>query len=163
MQLLSEDELAGVMAHELAHVIHRDILIGTVAATIAGAISYLGQMALFFGGRRDDDERGNPIAAIAMMILAPIAAMLIQMAISRSREYSADEGGAKLLGNPLPLAGALKKLQQGVQMIPMDATPATAHMMIVSPFNGGAMMKLFSTHPPMEERIARLQAMRIAG
>ncbi|MDA8084028.1 MAG: zinc metalloprotease HtpX [Nitrospiraceae bacterium] len=163
MQLLSEEELAGVMAHELAHVIHRDILIGTVAATLAGAISYLGQMALFFGGRRDDDEGGNPVAAIAMMILAPIAAMLIQMAISRSREYSADEGGAKLLGNPLPLAGALRKLQQGVQMIPMNATPATAHMMIVSPFSGGAMMKLFSTHPPMEERIARLQAMRIAG
>ncbi len=163
MQLLSEEELAGVMAHELAHVIHRDILIGTVAATLAGAISYLGQMALFFGGRRDDDEGGNPVAAIAMMILAPIAAMLIQMAISRSREYSADEGGAKILGNPLPLAGALRKLQQGVQMIPMNATPATAHMMIVSPFSGGAMMKLFSTHPPMEERIARLQAMRIAG
>ncbi len=163
MRLLSEEELAGVMAHELTHVIHRDILIGTVAATIAGAISYLGHMALFMGGKHNDDEGGSPIAGIAMMILAPIAAMLIQMAISRSREYSADEGGARLLGNPMPLAGALRKLEQGSHMIPMDATPATAHMMIVSPFSGGAMMKLFSTHPPMEERIARLQAMRLNG
>lgn len=163
MRLLSEEELAGVMAHELAHVLHRDILIGTVAATIAGAISYLGHMAFFMGGRNNDDEGGSPIAGIAMMILAPIAAMLIQMAISRSREYSADEGGARLLGNPMPLAGALRKLEQGSQMIPMDATPATAHMMIVSPFSGGGMMKLFSTHPPMEERIARLQAMRLNG
>jgi len=163
VRLLSEDELAGVMAHELAHVIHRDILIGTVAATIAGAISYLGHMALFMGGRHNDDEGSNPIAAIVMMIVAPIAAMLIQMAISRSREYSADEGGARLLGNPMPLAGALRKLEQGTQMIPMDAPPATAHMMIVSPFSGGGMMKLFSTHPPVAERIARLQAMRVTA
>ncbi len=161
MRLLSEEELAGVMAHELAHVLHRDILIGTVAATIAGAISYLGHMALFMGGRHNDDEGGNPFAGILMMIFAPIAAMLIQMAISRSREYSADEGGARLLGNPIPLAGALRKLEQGTQMIPMDAQPATAHMMIVSPFSGGGMMKLFSTHPPVAERIARLQAMRM--
>jgi heat shock protein HtpX len=137
MRMLSPEELAGVMAHELAHVIHRDILIGTVAATIAGAISYLGHMAFFFGGRSDDDDRGNPIAGLLMMILAPIAAMLIQMAISRSREYAADEGGARLLGNPLPLAGALRKLEQGVQAVPMDqASPSTAHMMIVSPFSG---------------------------
>ena len=163
MRLLSEEELAGVMAHELAHVIHRDILIGTVAATIAGAISYLGHIALFMGGRHSDDEGGNPLAGIMMMILAPIAAMLIQMAISRSREYSADEGGARLLGNPMPLAGALRKLEQGTQMIPMDAQPATAHMMIVSPFSGGGMMKLFSTHPPVAERIARLQAMRMTA
>ncbi len=164
MRMLSEEELAGVMAHELAHVIHRDILIGTVAATIAGAISYLSHMAMFFGGRHDDDEGGSPVAAIVMMIVAPIAAMLIQMAISRSREYSADEGGATLLGNPLPLAGALRKLEQGSQMIPMQqATPATAHMMIVSPFSGGGIVKLFSTHPPMEERIARLESMRLHG
>lgn len=163
MRLLTEEELAGVMAHELAHVIHRDILIGTVAATIAGAISYLGHMALFMGGRHNDDEGGSPLAGIVMMILAPIAAMLIQMAISRSREYSADEGGARLLGNPVPLAGALRKLEQGAQMIPMDAQPATAHMMIVSPFSGGGMMKLFSTHPPVAERIARLQAMRMTA
>jgi heat shock protein HtpX len=163
MRLLSEEELAGVMAHELAHVMHRDILIGTVAATLAGAISYLGHMALFMGGRHNDDEGGNPLAGIVMMILAPIAAMLIQFAISRSREYSADEGGARLLGNPIPLAGALRKLEQGAQMIPMDAQPATAHMMIVSPFSGGGMMKLFSTHPPVAERIARLQALRVHG
>jgi len=164
MRMLSEEELAGVMAHELAHVIHRDILIGTVAATIAGAISYLGHMALFMGGRHDDDEGGSPIAGIVMMIVAPIAAMLIQMAISRSREYSADEGGARLLGNPHALANALRKLEQGAQAIPMEhATPSTAHMMIVSPFSGGGIVKLFSTHPPMEERIARLESMRLSG
>lgn len=161
MRLLSEEELAGVMAHELAHVKHRDILIGTIAATMAGAISYLGQMAFFFGGRHDDDEGGSPVAGIAMMILAPIAAMLIQMAISRSREYAADAGGAQLLGNPMALANALRKLEAGSQAIPMDATPATSHMMIVSPLTGGSFMKLFSTHPPIEERIARLQAMRM--
>jgi heat shock protein HtpX len=163
MRLLSEEELAGVMAHELAHVINRDILIGTVAATIAGAISYLGHMAFFFGGRHNDDEGGSPFGGLLMMIVAPIAAMLIQMAISRSREYAADEGGARLLGNPMPLAGALRKLEKGVLQIPMDATPATAHMMIVSPFSGGGLVKLFSTHPPMEERIARLESMRMSG
>jgi heat shock protein HtpX len=164
MQLLTEEELAGVMAHELAHVRHRDILIGTVAATVAGAISYLAQMAqwaMIFGGRHDDDEGGNPIAAIVMMIVLPIAAMLIQMAISRSREYAADEGGARLHGNSLALANALRKLHKGTQMIPMHATPATSHMMIVNPFSGGTMMKLFSTHPPVEERIARLEALRM--
>ena len=164
MQLLTEEELAGVMAHELAHVRHRDILIGTIAATVAGAISYLAQMAqwaMIFGGRHDDDEGGSPVAGIVMMIVAPIAAMLIQMAISRSREYAADEGGARLNGNPRALANALRKLHQGTQMIPMHATPATSHMMIVNPFSGGAMMKLFSTHPPVEERIARLEALRM--
>lgn len=164
MQLLTEEELAGVMAHELAHVNHRDILIGTIAATVAGAISYLAQMAqwaMIFGGRRDDDEGGSPIATIVMMIVAPIAAMLIQMAISRSREYAADEGGARLNGNPMALANALRKLHKGAQVIPMHATPATSHMMIVSPFSGGAMMKLFSTHPPVEERIARLESLRL--
>lgn len=163
MRILSEEELAGVMAHELAHVINRDILIGTVAATLAGAISYLGHMAFFFGGRHNDDEGGSPVAGLLMMIVAPIAAMLIQMAISRSREYAADESGARLLGNPMPLAGALRKLDQGVRQIPMDATPATAHMMIVSPFSGGGIVKLFSTHPPMEERIERLESMRMSG
>lgn len=164
MQILTEEELAGVMAHELAHVRHRDILIGTIAATIAGAISYLAQMAqwaMIFGGRHDDDDGGNPIAAIVMMIVAPIAAMLIQMAISRSREYAADQGGARLHGNPHALANALRKLHKGTQLIPTHALPATSHMLIVSPFSGGAMMKLFSTHPPIEERIARLESMRL--
>ena len=160
MRILSEEELAGVMAHELAHVKHRDILIGTIAATMAGAISYLGHMAFFFGGRNDDDEGGSPVAGILMMIVAPIAAMLIQMAISRSREYAADAGGAQLHGNPMALAHALKKLDAGSHAIPMDATPATSHMMIVSPLTGGSLMRLFSTHPPVEERIARLEAMR---
>jgi heat shock protein HtpX len=163
MQILTEDELAGVMSHELAHVLHRDILISTGAATIAGAISYLAQMAqwaMIFGGGRGRDDDGNPIAALVMMIVAPIAAMLIQLAISRSREYSADEGGAKLLGNPLALADALKKLERGTQAIPMQhTTPATSHLFIVNPLRGGGIMKLFSTHPPLEERIARLQAM----
>lgn len=165
MQLLTEEELSGVMAHELAHVLHRDILIGTVAATIAGAISYLAQMAqwamIFGGGRRDDDEGGSPVAALVMMIVAPIAAMLIQMAISRSREFSADEGGARLQGNPLPLANALRKLEKGVAMIPMQVNPATSHMLIVSPLTGKSIMKLFSTHPPIEERVARLTSMRV--
>jgi heat shock protein HtpX len=165
MQLLSEEELSGVMAHELSHVRNRDILISTIAATVAGAISYMAQMAqwamIFGGGRRDDNEGGSPVAAIVMMIVAPIAAMLIQMAISRSREYAADEGGARLHGNPHALANALRKLQTGAQAIPMHATPATSHMMIVNPFSGGVLMKLFSTHPPLEERIARLEAMRL--
>ncbi len=165
MNLLSRDELSGVLGHELAHIRHRDILIGTIAATVAGAISMMANMAqwaMMFGGRRDDrEEGGHPLAAIAMMILAPIAAMLIQMAISRSREYLADEGGARIAGNPLSLANALKKLQRGVQAAPMDANPATAHMFIVSPLSGGSFLKLFSTHPPIEERVRRLE--RLAG
>ncbi len=161
---LSGDELRGVIGHELAHVKHRDILIGTVAATIAGAISMIAQMAQFafiFGGGRSSDDRegGNPIGAIAMIILAPLAAMLIQMAISRSREFLADEGGAQMAGNPISLANALRKLESASKRIPMHATPSTAHMFIVSPLTGGGLMKLFSTHPPMEERIARLEAM----
>ncbi len=163
MQILTEEELAGVMAHELTHVLHRDILISTVAATIAGAISYLAQMAqwaMIFGGGRRRDEDGNPIAALVMMIVAPIAAMLIQLAISRSREYSADEGGARLLGNPLALADALKKLTKGTQLMPMQQTSAaTSHLFIVNPLRGDGLLKLFSTHPPLEERIARLEAM----
>jgi heat shock protein HtpX len=163
MRILSREELEGVLAHELAHVKNRDILVGTIAATIAGAISYLAQMAqwaMIFGGRSGDDEdRGSPIAAIAMMIVGPIAAMLVQMAISRAREYGADAGGARMCGKPLALAGALRKLQMGAQQIQMDANPATAHMFIVSPLSGGGVLRLFSTHPPMEERIARLEAM----
>jgi len=163
--ILSRDELAGVIGHELAHIKNRDILISTVAATIAGAISYIAHMAtwglMFGGGRRNDGDR-NPfgsVIAIAVMILAPIAAMLIQMAISRSREYTADESGAVICGNPLSLAGALKKLHAASRRIPMNANPATAHMFIVSPLSGGGMLSLFSTHPPIEERVARLEAM----
>jgi heat shock protein HtpX len=164
VRTLSSDELRGVVAHELAHIKHRDILIGTVAATIAGAISMLAHMAqwaMIFGGGRGSDDRGggNPIAAIAMIILAPVAAMLIQMAISRSREFLADSGGAEMAGNPLSLANALRKLDASSKRVPMNASPATAHMFIVSPLSGGGLTKLFSTHPPMEERIARLEAM----
>jgi heat shock protein HtpX len=166
MRILSREELEGVIAHELAHVKNRDILVGTIAATIAGAISYLAQMAqwsMIFGGRSDDEDRGSPVAAIVMMIVGPIAAMLVQMAISRSREYGADAGGATICGNPRYLAGALKKLHFASQKIHMNANPATAHMFIVSPLSGGGVLKLFSTHPPMEERIARLEAMRMGG
>lgn len=162
LKTLSRDELRGVLGHELAHVQHRDILIGTVAATMAGAISMIANMAqwgMMFGSRSDDREGGSPLGGIAMMIVAPIAAMMIQMAISRSREYLADQGGATIAGNPLPLANALRKLEQKAEQIPMQASPATAHMFIVNPLSGGGLMKLFSTHPPMEERIARLEAM----
>lgn len=159
MQILSREELKGVMAHELAHVQNRDILIGSVAATIAGAISYLSHFAMFFGGR--DDEDSNPVALIAMMILGPIAAMLIQMAISRSREYIADATGAKFCGNPHALSNALRKLESSNRQVPMQgANEATAHMFIVNPLKGGGLRKLFSTHPPMEERIRRLEEMR---
>lgn len=165
MRTLSREELEGVIGHELAHVKHRDILISTIAATIAGAISYLAQMAqwamIFGGGRRDDGRDGSPIAALVMMIVGPIAAMLIQMAISRSREYSADSGGARIAGNPRHLASALKKLHIASQRIPLNAQPATAHMFIVNPLSGKGFAKLFSTHPPMEERIARLESMTL--
>jgi heat shock protein HtpX len=164
LRILSREELEGVIAHELAHVKHRDILVGTIAAAIAGAISYLAQMAqwamIFGGGRRDDEGEGNPIAALVMMIVGPIAAMLVQMAISRSREYGADEGGAMISGNPHLLANALKKLDAASKQIPMAANPATSHMFIVNPLTGGGLLRLFSTHPPIEERIARLEAMR---
>lgn len=163
MRLLPRDELKGVIGHELAHVKNRDILIGSIAATMAGAISMIANMAqwaMIFGGRSsDDDEGGNPIAGIVMMIVAPIAAMLIQMAISRSREYLADRGGAELAGNPRSLANALRRLHTGSKQIPMHATPATAHMFIVNPLTGGGLANLFSTHPPMEERVKRLEAM----
>ncbi|MGH7600262.1 MAG: zinc metalloprotease HtpX [bacterium] len=166
MHLLSRDELAGVIGHELAHIKNRDILIGTVAATIAGAISMIAniaQLSMLFGGGRSDDEEGgqNPIAMLAMIIIAPIAAMLIQMAISRSREYIADEDGARIAGNPRHLSGALRKLHNASQQIPLEANPATAHMFIVSPLSGGGIVSLFSTHPPMEKRIARLESLRL--
>ncbi|MEK9137484.1 MAG: zinc metalloprotease HtpX [Bacteroidota bacterium] len=168
LRLISKDELRGVIGHELAHIKHRDILVGTVAATIAGAISMLANMAqwafMFGGGRSSDDrEGGHPIAGLVMMVVAPIAAMMIQMAISRSREFLADEGGAQISGNPLSLANALRRLDAAAHEIPMQASPATAHMFIVNPLSGGGLMKLFSTHPPMEERIARLEAMVYGG
>jgi heat shock protein HtpX len=164
LNTLSREELMGVMAHEMSHVMHRDILIGSVAATIAGAIAYLAHMAqwaaIFGGFGRDDNEGGNPIALIALAIIAPIAAMLVQMAISRSREYEADKGGAKLCGNPYYLANALRKLEMANQTRPMHrVNEATAHMFIVSPLRGGGVAALFSTHPPMAERIKRLENM----
>jgi heat shock protein HtpX len=164
MRMLSQEELQGVIGHELAHIKHRDILVSTIAATIAGAISFLAQMAqwaMIFGHRGDDEEGGNPLAALVMMIVGPIAALIIQMAISRSREYSADEGGARLAGNPRYLSGALRKLHLASQKIPMNANPATSHMFIVNPLSGGGILKLFSTHPPIEERITRLDSMSL--
>ncbi len=167
-RILNKRELAGVLGHELTHVKNRDILVSTIAATLAGAISYLAQMAQWaaiFGGReRDRDEGGGGILGLlVMMIVAPIAAMLIQMAVSRSREYGADEGGAKVTGDPLALASALRKLEMGAQNIPLEVNNATAnataHMFIVNPLTGGGLASLFSTHPPMEERIERLEEM----
>ena len=164
MRILTPEELEGVMAHELTHVANRDILISTIAATIAGAISMLGNMlqwAAIFGSRSDDDEGGGGVlGGLAMAIIAPIAAMLIQMAVSRSREYLADEGGARMCGHPLALASALRKLDSGSRMLPMqEARPATAHLFIVNPLTAGGLLQLFSTHPPMEDRIARLERM----
>jgi heat shock protein HtpX len=162
LQIMSDQELEAVIAHELGHVLHRDILISSVAATIAAAITYLGHMAFFFGGgRRDDREEGGggALGALFMIILAPIAAALIQMAISRSREYSADEASGKYTGHPDHLISALRKLESWNKRIPMDADPATAHMFIVKPFTGQSLMNLFSTHPSTEKRIARLEAM----
>jgi heat shock protein HtpX len=166
LRIMDEAELEGVLAHELSHVLNRDILISTVAATIAGAISMLANIAqwgLMFGGsRHDDDDRGtNPIALLLTVILAPLAAMLIQMAVSRSREYQADASGARLTRNPGGLASALAKLGQASRMVPMDANPATAHLFIVNPLSGRALANLFSTHPPLEDRIARLRAIRL--
>jgi heat shock protein HtpX len=163
MDILTREELEGVISHELGHVRNRDILIGTIAATVAGAISYLASIAqwgLIFGGYDDDD---NPLAVIAMIIIAPIAAMLVQLAISRSREYGADAAGAKIAGSAMPLASALAKLEMASRQVPMRANPATSHMFIVNPLRGGGVAKLFSTHPPIEERIARLKAMGPVG
>ena len=161
LQGLSNDELAGVMAHELAHVKNRDTLISTIAATLVGSISYIAQMAgwIFMFGRNDDRE-GNGIGGLVLLILSPILAMLLQMAISRSREFGADRGGAEITGNPLGLASALQKIAMGNKMKPVfHSNPTTAHMFIINPLAGGGISKLFSTHPPTEERIKRLQAM----
>jgi heat shock protein HtpX len=165
LRLLSRQELEGVLAHELSHIKHRDILVQTVAAAMAGAITMIANWARFaalFGGSRDGDDEGggNIISVIIFSMIAAFAAMLIQLAISRSREYYADEGGAHLAGNPLFLANALRKLQMGVQRVPMqDANPSTAHMFILNPFRAKGVLALFSTHPPMEERIQRLEEM----
>jgi heat shock protein HtpX len=163
LQVLSEHELEGVIAHELAHVKHRDILISSIAATMAAAIMMVARMAHFaalfggYGGRGEDRERGNnPIALLATIILAPLAALLIQMAISRSREFAADAGGAEIAGTPYGLADALRKIDAASKRVPLDANPATAHMFIVKPFTGGGIMSLFSSHPPTEARIRAL-------
>jgi heat shock protein HtpX len=157
MQVLSADELEGVMAHELAHVKNRDILISSVAATIAATITMVARMAMFMGGGRDDRDGGsNPIALLAMVILAPIAAFIIQMMISRSREFVADATGAQIAGTPYGLANALRKIEAASKRVPMDANPATAHMFIIKPFSGGGIMSLFSSHPKTEDRIRAL-------
>jgi len=165
LRILNRDELEGVIAHELTHIKNKDMLIGSIAATLAGAIVMLANMAqwaaIFGGAGRDNDEEGGGIVGLIFMaILAPIAATIIQMAISRSREYLADEGGAKVSKKPYGLAGALEKLSRASQAVPMDANPSTAHMFIVNPLTGKSLMNLFSTHPPVEERIARLKSMR---
>lgn len=164
LNLLGRQELEGVIAHELSHINNRDILISSIAATIAGAIFMLSDMmrfAAFFGGMggRDNDNRGNALGLLVGAIVAPLAAMVIQLAISRSREYMADESGAKLSGNPLGLANALRKLESASRSRPADIRPATAHMFIVNPLSGKSMLALFSTHPPIEERVKRLEAM----
>ncbi len=162
LRIMNDRELEGVLAHELGHVLNRDILISSIAATLAAAITFLARMAFWFGPRgHDDDERGSAASGLLMMILAPIAALMIQMAISRTREYGADAAAAKYTGRPDGLIGALRKLEMGVQRMPFDtASPATAHMFILNPFGGGGLFKLFSTHPSTEERIARLEKMR---
>ena len=163
LQLLSASELRGVMAHELTHVAHRDILISTISATMAGAISALANFAMFFGGRGSDGRPSNPLATIAVALLAPLAASLIQMAISRAREYEADRGGAEISGDPNALADALGKIQMyaegRIPLGPAEAHPETAQMMILNPLSAGGIRGLFSTHPPTEERIARLRAL----
>ena len=165
-RILDEDELEGVLAHELSHVTNRDVLISTIAATLAGAITYLAHMAQWaaiFGGRSQDDEEGgsNPLVMILFAILAPIAAMLVQFAVSRSREFQADASGARLAGRTYRLAKALEKIEVASRVEPLPANPATAHLFIVNPLSGESFARLFSTHPPTEERIARLRAMRL--
>ncbi len=168
MRLLSDDELEGVIAHELSHVHNRDTLIMTVVATVAGAIYMISDMARWaaifggIGGRDNDREGSNPLALLIIAILAPVVALLIQMAISRSREYTADESGAKLCGRPLSLANALRKLYNYSRQVPMQANPTTAHLFIVNPLTGGGITNLFSTHPPIERRIARLEELAIS-
>jgi heat shock protein HtpX len=161
---LDDQELEGVIAHELAHVKHRDILISSVAATVAAAIMMVARMAqfaaMFGGGSRNDREGSNPFAMIATIIFAPMAAMLVQAAISRSREFAADAGGARIAGTPYGLMNALRKLEMGSKQIPLDANPATSHMFIVKPFSGGGLLGMFTTHPPTEQRIAALMNLR---
>jgi heat shock protein HtpX len=162
LRVLSEREMRGVMAHELAHVKHRDILISTISATMAGAIGMLANFAMLFGGRDSEGRPANPIVSILVMLLAPIAASLIQMAISRAREFEADRGGAEISGDPQALASALQKIQRYAQGLPMETAerhPETAQMMIMNPLSGGGLRGLFSTHPATEERVARLMAM----
>jgi heat shock protein HtpX len=156
LHVLNDEELAGVMAHELGHVKNRDILISSIAATIAAAIMMVSRFAMFFGGSRDDREGGNPVAMLATIILAPIAAMLIQAAISRSREYVADATGASIAGHPMGLVSALRKIEAASRRVPIEANPATAHMFIIKPFSGAGLLSLFSTHPPTERRIHAL-------
>jgi heat shock protein HtpX len=157
LRALDRDELTGVLAHELSHVLNRDTLVSTVAATLGGAITHLAHFFMFFGGGRDDEDRPHPAVALAMMLLAPLAAMLIQMAVSRSREYGADATGARLAGRPDGLVNALRKLQAASARIPMrTADPSTAHLFIVNPLTGRSLANLFSTHPPLEDRIHRL-------
>jgi len=163
-QLLTDEELSGVIGHELAHIGHRDILISSIAATLAGAIMMLASMArwaLIFGGGRDEDS--NPLGALAMAIVAPVAAVIIQMAISRSREFQADATGARIAGDPRHLASALQKLSMASKRLPMTSNPATSHMFIVKPFTGKSFLELFSTHPPVEKRVERLNQMARGG
>ena len=163
LQMMNDRELEGVLAHELGHVLHRDILISSIAATLAAAITHLAYMAMWFGGGSRDDEDRSPWAGLLMILLAPIASMLIQMAISRTREFSADAAAAQYTGTPDGLISGLRKLEQGVASIPMpDANPSTAHMFILNPFTGGGISRLFSTHPSTEQRIAKLEALRFA-
>jgi heat shock protein HtpX len=165
LRIMSEEELEGVLAHELSHVQNRDTLIMAIAATLAGAITYMAHMAQWAafmgGGRHDDEDSPSPIAMILMAVVAPIAAMLVQLAVSRSREFQADATGAQLAGRTWGLSKALEKLEIASHQVPMHANPATAHMFIVNPLSGQSLMRLFSTHPPIEERIARLRAMRL--
>lgn len=163
LRMLDEREIEGVLAHELAHVRNRDILISSVAATIAAAIMMVARMAQFaalFGGSRDDREGSNPLALLALIIVAPLAAILIQAAISRSREYAADASGARIAGNPYGLADALRKIERASKQLPLDASPATAHMFIIKPFTAGGLLSLFSTHPPTESRVRALLQLR---
>jgi heat shock protein HtpX len=158
LELMNDEELEGVIAHELAHIRHRDILISSIAATIAAAITFAARMFVFFGGgRHSDDDAPSPLASLALLLLAPIAALLIQMAISRTREFSADAEAARAIGTGRGLANALRKLETWSQRIPLDANPAMSHMFIIKPFSGQSLMRLFSTHPPTSERIARLE------
>lgn len=159
LTLMSNDEIEGVVAHELGHVLHRDILISSVAATLATAITFVARMAFWFGGSRNDEEQGGMAGGLVMLIVAPIAAMLIQLAISRSREYSADAASAKFTHDPRKLISALQKLEGYSRQMPMTATPSTAHLFIIKPFTGRSLMQLFSTHPPTAQRIAHLENM----